>query len=156
MFPFTPLDHAGVLQVGERDLQGGQDLHCQQVEAGASVDQHLGDLEVVDDGRHDQGQCPYPDGAVRMIFRVEGNDLVGPLQWLQRRRGDRVQLSDKSLASAVGGRPASFVVEDLDLSLSRETEGCLSTSMSIPGGTGSCLDASCDSSSADVFSSSGT
>ena len=38
---------------GERDLQSGQDLRRQQFEAGASVDQNLGDLEVVDDGRHE-------------------------------------------------------------------------------------------------------
>ena len=40
----------------------------QQVEAGASIDQHLGDLVVVDDGRHDQGQGPYPDDVVGVIF----------------------------------------------------------------------------------------
>ena len=42
----------------------------------------IGDLEVVDDGRHDQGECPYPDSAVRVIFRVEGDDLIRPLQGL--------------------------------------------------------------------------
>ena len=51
--PVQTLEHTGVLQARERDLQSGQDLCRQQIEAGACVDQHLGDLEVVDDGRHD-------------------------------------------------------------------------------------------------------
>ena len=78
-------------------MQGGQDLHRQNVEAGASVDQHLGDLEVVDDGRHDQGQCPYPSSAVRVIFRVEGDDLIGPIQGLWWHRGDDVYYTLLSL-----------------------------------------------------------
>ena len=59
-------------------MQGGQDLHRQQVEAGASVYQHLGDLVVADDGRHDQGQGPHPSDVVKVIFWVEGDDLIGP------------------------------------------------------------------------------
>ena len=48
--PVYALERASVLQAGKGNLQGGQDFRCQQVEDGASVDQHLGDLEVVDDG----------------------------------------------------------------------------------------------------------
>jgi len=39
-----------------------------------------------------------------VVFWVEGDDLARPVQGLGRSRSNRVQLPDKSLAGAVGGR----------------------------------------------------
>jgi len=86
-----------VPQPGLADPHEGQILVVKDVEAAASVHQHLGETGLGDDGVDDQWIAPGIGDPIQVILSVERDCALGPLEVRGRGRADCANFSEFAL-----------------------------------------------------------
>ena len=79
------------------DPHEGQSLGVEDVEAAASIHQHLSETGLGDDGVDDQRVAPGIGDPIRVILSVERDCALGPFEVRGRGRADRANFSEFAL-----------------------------------------------------------